>query len=66
MKPFADRIGAQGMLAVASSVVVHLIALQDQRTMSPERALNIVAQNIQLANEEAIRELLDAKSAGRA
>ena len=66
MRPFADRLGAQGMLAVASAFVGQLIALQDQRVLTPTMAMEIVARNIELANLEVISNLAGGPAAGRA
>lgn len=57
MKPYADLSAAE-MLAIVSQLVGNLIALQDQRTMTPDRAMAIVAGNIEIGNQEALRELL--------
>lgn len=54
IRPFADRIGPQGMLAVASALVGQLIAMQDQRMVSPAMAMEIVARNIELANQKVV------------
>jgi hypothetical protein len=49
------------LLAVASYAVGQLVALQDQATMTPERAMRIVAANIEAGNHSAIGPLLDTK-----
>jgi hypothetical protein len=46
------------MLAIASQFVGNLIALQDQTTMSPDRAMQIVAGNIAIGNQAAIEGLM--------
>lgn len=43
------------MLALVSQLVGNLVALQDQRKITPEVAMDIVASNIKIGNEEAIR-----------
>lgn len=50
----------QEMLAGASQLVGNLIALQDQRTMTPSMALEVVQANIEAGNLEAMREVLSA------
>jgi hypothetical protein len=65
MRPYADKIGPHGMLAVASAVVGQLVALQDQRTMTPSMAMEIVASNIERANQDVIDGLRNS-SVGRA
>jgi hypothetical protein len=49
------------MLALAAHLVGQIIALQDQRTMSPERAMEIVARNIEQGNSEILSGLLDSQ-----
>lgn len=49
----ADLTGEE-MLAILSQVLGQLVALQDQRTMSPERAMAIVATNIEAGNAAVI------------
>lgn len=56
----ADKLSAAEMLAVAANMLGKLIALQDQRTMTPERAMEIVAKNIEHGNAEARKQLLDS------
>jgi hypothetical protein len=48
------------MLAVASNFVGKLMAHQDQRTMTPERAIEIVRANIEAGNKQAVDELRNA------
>lgn len=52
----ADLTGEE-MLAILSQVLGQLIALQDQRTMTPDRAMSIVAVNIEAGNASALAEL---------
>lgn len=65
IKPYADKLGPAGMLAVASGLVGQLIAMQDRRSMTEEMAKEIVRQNIESANAEVIARLRDAPG-GRA
>jgi len=53
-----DTVTAPEMLAIAANMVGKLIALQDQQTMSQQRAMQIVATNIERGNDEAVRELM--------
>lgn len=48
------------MLALVSQLVGNLIALQDQRKVTPEMAMIAVSQNIEVGNREAMREVLSA------
>lgn len=60
--PYADKLGPQGMLAVASALVGQLVAMQDQRTMTVEMAMQIVASNIEGANQEVLDALCNSTS----
>lgn len=57
LKKHAGHLDAQEMLAVASNVVGKLIAMQDQRTMTPAMALQIVQENIEKGNRHAMQEI---------
>lgn len=56
-----EHLRADEMLAVASYFVGQLIALQDQRKMTPRMAMELVASNIEAGNQYAMTEV---KSAG--
>lgn len=45
------------LLAIAANMVGKLIALQDQRTTTPDMAMEVVAKNIEKGNEQALREV---------
>lgn len=53
MRPF-DFLPAIEMLAVMSYTVGQLIALQDQTTYTAAAAMEVVSQNIELGNAQAI------------
>jgi len=59
-----DDLSALEMLAVASHLVGQLVALQDQRALTPGEAMEIVAANIEAGNRSALDGILDTK--GRA
>lgn len=50
-------IDAAELLAVTAQFVGMLIAQQDQRTMTPARAMDIVANNIEIGNATALADL---------
>lgn len=56
-----DAISAQEMLAVAANMLGKLVAMQDQRTMSPALAMEIVAQNLEHGNKMVLDQLLHGK-----
>lgn len=53
------------MLAIASNMVGKLVAMMDQRTVTPQMAMQIVADNIEAGNRQVIEELA-TKSEGSA
>lgn len=55
----ADKLTPLELLAIAANMVGKMIAMQDQRTMTPSMAIEIVFQNIQHGNETVTAELLD-------
>jgi hypothetical protein len=55
---------AQDILAVVSQFVGQLIALQDQRQMTPDQAMQVVSQNIEIGNQAAILTLMDTEGEG--
>lgn len=52
------------ILAIAANMVGKLVALQDQRSVTPAMAMEIVAKNLECGNEQALAEVLNSK--GRA
>ena len=59
-------LGADEMLAIASNAVGKLVALQDQRVMTGEAAMKIVADNIEKGNQQALAEVAATPPAGSA
>lgn len=53
----ADKMTALELLAVAANMLGKLIAMQDQRYVSSDRALAIVRENINLGNKQALQEI---------
>lgn len=60
----AGELSAMEMLAIASNMLGKLIALQDQRIITPAMAMEIVIENIEHGNKEVLDQL--ANSRGRA
>ena len=67
LKKLADEhnVTAVELLAIACNMVGKLIAMQDQRTMSRDRAMRILAVNVEVGNRQVIDELRN-KTAGSA
>jgi hypothetical protein len=59
------NLSSEELLAVASNMLGKIIALQDQRTMTKDRALKIVCANLEMGNQHLIGELV-GKSEGEA
>lgn len=60
----ADKLSAMELLAVASNMVGKLVALQDQRTTTPDKAMEVVARNLEIGNQQAQAEVMNSR--GRA
>lgn len=56
----AATMDASEILAIAAYTVGQLIALQDQRKMTPQMALAIVSENIEAGNFQAQKDVLSA------
>lgn len=61
---FQHRMDAHEMLAITAHLCGALLALQDQRKMTLDQAMQIILQNIELGNQEMIAGL--APTAGNA
>lgn len=51
-------LDAAALLAILSNMVGQVIALQDQRTVTPAMAMQIVSANLQRGNLDAVERLL--------
>lgn len=65
LKKHANKLSSEELLAVGANMLGKLIALQDQRTMTNDRAMKIVCANIEMGNQHLIGELA-IKSEGEA
>lgn len=63
LQKLADEHGLTSieLLAVASNMLGKIIALQDQRHVSEERAMAVVKDNIKRGNKQALDFMLDTK-----
>lgn len=61
MRKYGGKLRSDEVLALAAYTVGQLIALQDQRTVTPAMAMELVASNIEAGNQHALAEV---KSAG--
>lgn len=53
----AGKLTSLEMLAVAANMLGKLIALQDQRSVSPALAMKVVAENIEYGNKQVLDQL---------
>ena len=53
----AADVNAFEMLAIASNMVGKLVALQDQRTVTVDQALEIVSLNLEIGNQQGLDRL---------
>lgn len=57
IRKHAGHLSGMEMLAVAANMVGKLIALQDQRSVSPATAMETVRKNIELGNQQALDQI---------
>jgi hypothetical protein len=57
VRKHTDQLSPLELLAVAANMVGKLLALQDQRKTTPERALEVISLNIEQGNRQAIEEI---------
>lgn len=65
MRKFGDRVTPMEQLAVVSYMAGQLIALQDQKTVTPEMAMEVVNANLQAGNQDVVA-FMDAPAGGTA
>jgi hypothetical protein len=51
------NLSSVDLLAVAANMLGKIVALQDQRAMTPDQAMDIVIANLQIGNDQAIKNL---------
>lgn len=66
MHAHGATLDADEMLAVTSHLVGQLVALQDQRSMTPAMAIELVQSNIDLGNRSVVENLLRTPAGGHA
>lgn len=57
----ATELTAAELLAVAANMIGKLVAMQDQRTMSPKMAMKVVARNIEVGNRQVLGQIAKTK-----
>lgn len=61
----AKSLTSVELLAVAANMVGKLVAMQDQRTVTPAMAMEVVAANVEEGNKQVLAQLMMA-AAGKA
>ncbi|MDA4845992.1 hypothetical protein [Hoeflea poritis] len=57
LRKYSDNLSAEEILACLAQTVGTVIALQDQRTMTPDEAIEIVAKNMEIGNRLVVDDL---------
>jgi hypothetical protein len=57
----AGKLSALELLAIASNMVGKLVAMQDQRSVTPAMAMETVAQNIESGNQQVLAQLAQTR-----
>lgn len=57
MNKHADKLSSLELLAIGANMVGKLVAMQDQRTVTPKQAMEVVANNLELGNQQVIEQL---------
>lgn len=66
LEKYKDKLSAQEMLALTAQLCGNLVALQDQKTMTSEKALAIVGRNLETGNRAVIIDLMSKEAVGNA
>lgn len=61
LKKHCARLPSSHILAISAQVTGMIVALQDQRTMTPEMAMTIVANNIEEGNKAMLETVMKTK-----
>lgn len=57
IRKHADKLTPLELLAIGANMLGKLLALQDQRKITPELAMTIIIENIQYGNQMVIDEM---------
>lgn len=61
IRKHADKVSAVEILAIAAHMVGQLVAMQDQRRITPVAAMQVVAANVEAGNQSVVSNLNDPK-----
>lgn len=57
LKKYGDKLSAMEVLAISSQIVGMIVAMQDQRKITSDMAMEVVAANIEIGNKAALQEI---------
>ena len=60
LKKHDGNLDALEMLALVSNLVGKLVAMQDQRKVTPQQAMDVVRTNLEAGNKAMVDQLLNA------
>jgi len=60
----AGKVTSLELLAIGANMLGKMIALQDQRTVTPAFAMEVVASNIEKGNEQVLSQLSQTRGNG--
>ena len=61
VRKHGEHLGAVEMLAIAANMLGKLCAIQDQRSLTPAIVMEIVAQNVEEGNRQAVANIQQSK-----
>lgn len=61
VRKHTEHLSSIEMLAIAANMLGKLLAYQDQRTITPAMAMEVIAQNIEEGNRQAVAEVTNSK-----
>ena len=61
LRRHADVLDAVELLAIGANMLGKLLALQDQRVRTAEQYMEIVSQNLEIGNKQAIEQIMASK-----
>jgi len=61
LQKYSGQLSAEEVLAIAANMLGKLIALQDQRTMTREKALKIITLNLEYGNKQVVNRVANSQ-----
>jgi hypothetical protein len=61
VRKHAENLSSVEMLAIAANMLGKLVAMQDQRALTPAMAMEIVAQNVEEGNRQVLAQIQQSR-----